>query len=34
MTWEEHKSEFVLEKDIPYLALTGEIWDVFYESFG
>ena len=27
------KSEFVLTKDTPYLALTGELWSVHYEDF-
>ena len=30
----EYKSEFVLTKDNPYLALTGELWDVFYGDLG
>ena len=33
-TWVLQKSEVVLTKDIPYLALMGELWDVFCEDFG
>ena len=29
----EYKPEFMITKYIPYLALTGELWDVFYEDF-
>ena len=28
-----HKSEFILTKDTPYPALTGEIWVVYCEDF-
>ena len=30
----EYKTEFETTKDIPYLALMGELWDVFGENFG
>ena len=33
MTTAEHKSDFELTKYIPYLALLGELWDVFCENF-
>ena len=29
VTEEEYKSEFEHTKNNPYLALTGELWDVF-----
>ena len=29
----EYISEFEHTKDTPYLALVGELWDVFYEDF-
>ena len=29
----ECKPEFKLSKDTPYLALMGELWDVYYEDF-
>ena len=28
----EHASDAGSTKDIPYLALPGELWDVFYET--
>ena len=34
MTMVEHKSNIRLTKDTPYLALKGELWDIFYENFG
>ena len=30
----EHKSEFQLTKDTPYLALTDKLWSVYYENLG
>ena len=33
MTTTEHKSDFKLTTDTPYLALTGEVWGVYYENF-
>ena len=30
----KYKSEFEHTKNTPYLALTGELWDVFCENFG
>ena len=30
----EYKSEYTLTKDTPYLALTGELWSVYYENLG
>ena len=33
MTATEHKSDFKLTTYTPYLALKGELWDVFYENF-
>ena len=33
LTVREHKSDFKLTTDIPYLALTGELWGVYYENF-
>ena len=30
----EHKSEFVLATNAPYLTLTGELWGVYYKEFG
>ena len=32
MTAVEHKSNFRLTKDTPYLILTGELWDVYCED--
>ena len=32
MTAAEHKSDFDLTKDSPYLALTGELWHVCCED--
>ena len=34
MTVAEHKSDFKLKKDTPYMALMGEMWGVCYEDFG
>ena len=34
MTVAEHESEFKLIADTPYLAVTGELWGVYYENFG
>ena len=34
MTEAKHKPEFVLTKDTPYLALTGELWSVYCEDLG
>ena len=34
MTMAEHKSNIKLTKDIPYLALMGKLWDVFWEDLG
>ena len=34
MTEVEHKSEFKLTKDTPYLALTGKLWDAYYDDLG
>ena len=34
VTETEHKSEFVFTTDTPYLALTGELWGVYFEKFG
>ena len=33
MATTEHKSDFKLKTDTPYLALTGELWGVSYENF-
>ena len=33
MAASEHKSDFELTTDTPYLAHTGELWGVFYENF-
>ena len=33
MTMAERKSNIRLTKDTPYLALTGELWGVFWEDF-
>ena len=33
MNDEKCKPELKLKKDTPYLALTGEIWDVNYDDF-
>ena len=33
MTATEHKSDFKLKTDTPYLALMGELWGVYYEQF-
>ena len=30
----KYNTEFETTNDIPYLALTGELWDVFGENFG
>ena len=30
----EHKSDFELTPDTPYLASTGELWGVWYEYIG
>ena len=32
MTAMGHKSDFELTKDIPYLALMGELWGVYNED--
>ena len=29
----EHKSDFKLTTNTPYLALTGELWDAYCEDF-
>ena len=34
MTAPEHKSNFKLPKDTPYLTLTGELWGVCCDNFG
>ena len=34
MTAVEHKSDFDVTKDTPYLALTGELWGVCCEDLG
>ena len=34
MTEAKLKPEFVLTKDTPYLALTGELWSVYWEDLG
>ena len=34
MSKTEDKSVLELTKDAPYLALTGELWDVYCEEFG
>ena len=34
MTPVEHRSDFELTNDIPYLALTGEAWGVYCEYIG
>ena len=34
VTEAEHKLEFRLTKDTPYLTLLGELWGVFCEDFG
>ena len=34
MIMAEHKSNIELTKNIPYLALTVELWGVFGEDFG
>ena len=33
MATTEHKSDFELTKDTPYLALMGELWGVCCEDF-
>ena len=33
MTAAERKSDFKLTTDTPYLALTGDLWGVYYENF-
>ena len=33
MTKAEYKPELDFTKDTPYLALTGELWDVFCDDF-
>ena len=33
MTATECESDFKLTTDTPYLALTGELWGVYYENF-
>ena len=33
MTATKHKPDFKLTTDAPYLALTDEIWGVYYENF-
>ena len=33
MTATERKSDFKLTTGTPYLALTGELWGVYYEKF-
>ena len=33
MTAPERKSNLKLTKETPYLALTGELWAVYYEDF-
>ena len=30
----ESESYLRITKDNPYLALTGELWDVYFEEFG
>ena len=30
----ECASELTITKDIPYLALTGKLWDVYCDNFG
>ena len=30
----EHTSDFELTEDIPYLTLTGKLWDAFCEYLG
>ena len=32
MTATERKSDFKLTKHTPYLALTGQLWSVFYKN--
>ena len=32
MTAAEHKSDFSVRTDTPYLTITAELWDVFYEN--
>ena len=32
MTASERNSDFKLTTDTPYLALTGELWGVYYEN--
>ena len=34
MTESEHKSDFKLTTDTPYLALMGKLWDVYCEDSG
>ena len=34
MTGAELKADFKLTKDIPYRALTGELWGVYCEDLG
>ena len=34
MTMAERKLSIRLTKNIPYLVLTGELWDVFCKEFG
>ena len=31
MSEEEYRSDLELTKDTPYLTLTGELWDVYWE---
>ena len=33
MTATEHKSDFKLTSDTPYLTLMDELWGVYYENF-
>ena len=33
MTATEHKSYFKVTTNTPYLALTGELWGVYYDNF-
>ena len=32
--WDRTSTQVELTKDIPYLALKGELWDVFFKDFG
>ena len=34
MAGAELKSDFKLKTDTPYLALKGELWDVYHEDYG